>query len=252
MGLGQEITLTARLSVRKVVWLLTLVTILLTIASFAGQVATSLVGSPRLGMVARMFDVNREANIPTWYASALLLVISLLLSLAAQREKRRGYALYWGVLAAVFLLLSLDEISQFHERTIMPLRNAFELSGIFYHAWVIPGAVFVLAVALFSLRLLRSLEPKTRLRFMLAAFLYVGASLGIELVEGFWDSHYDRDLVYVAISTAEEFLEMSGLVVFIYALLIYLGDAGGQAAISASSGQKATVVSSGLRPEHRD
>ncbi len=53
--------------------------------------------------------------------------------------------------------------------------------------------------------------------------LYVGGALGAKMVGGrYADLYGKQNLTYVLIVTVEEFLERSGIVVFIFALLSYI------------------------------
>jgi hypothetical protein len=48
-------------------------------------------------------------------------------------------------------------------------------------------------------------------------------ALGMEMVDGYYASLYgDNNFVYVVLTTIEEFFEMVGIAVFIYALLSYI------------------------------
>jgi hypothetical protein len=60
---------------------------------------------------------------------------------------------------------------------------------------------------------------------MIAAALYIGGAVGLELVGGrYAEMHGLKNLTYSMIATAEETLEMAGVIVFIYALLRYIAD----------------------------
>lgn len=123
--------------------------------------------------------------------------------------------------------MAYDEAFQVHEMLIVPFRGLLGNSnlGIFYYAWVIPGIAVVFTLALFFLQFLLHLPTKTRFTFLLAAALYIGGCIGFELIGGSYDElHGNDNLTYNMISTTEESLEMAGLIVFIYALLVYVAD----------------------------
>ena len=81
--------------------------------------------------------------------------------------------------------------------------------------------VFVFAY----LRFLFGLPARTRRLFLVAGSLYVGGAIGIELVGGRHAYLYGtQNMGYEMIVTFEEFLEMMGIVVFIYALMSYMAE----------------------------
>jgi len=70
---------------------------------------------------------------------------------------------------------------------------------------------------------LAHLPTKTRWLFITAGALYAGGALGMEMVAGFYRSLYwEKDALYVMQTIVEEFLEMTGIVVFVYALMSYI------------------------------
>jgi hypothetical protein len=71
-------------------------------------------------------------------------------------------------------------------------------------------------------KFLLHLPPQTRRIFLLAAGLYVGGALGVELIHGHYLDLYGKDLVYALIAAVEELLEMLGIITFLYGLLSYL------------------------------
>lgn len=179
------------------------------------------------------FDMNGENNVPTWFSSGLLLLAASLLAIvgSVQRAGRHRYAVHWLGLAAVFLLLSADETASFHEKLINPISGALTVlglraGGVLGYAWVVVGAAFVLAVGIAYLGFLRALPVRTRRLFIASAVLFVGGAIGMELIGGYYhDLLGDAYLAtprHVLLSHAEESLEMSGTILFIYALLSYL------------------------------
>lgn len=186
-----------------------------------------------LHKLVKLFYVELELNIPAFFSMLLLLAASLLLAVIAVLSKRQtnSRAAQWAILSAGFLLMAFDEIVAVHERLIEPMREILgaDSLGIFYFAWVVPAVGLVLLLALYFLRFLRSLPPKTRFFFLLAATLYLGAAIGFELIEGWHVERHGKDNpIYIVLTTLEESLEMAGVIVFIRALLGYIADAYGR------------------------
>jgi hypothetical protein len=72
---------------------------------------------------------------------------------------------------------------------------------------------------------LAKLPAAVRLRFLIAATLYLGGAIGVELVGGQLAVSGGIDnWAYCLTVTLEEGLEMAGLIVFIWALLKYCAD----------------------------
>lgn len=176
-----------------------------------------------LGLVP-LFDFGAEKNIPTLYSSLALLVSSTLLFLIALSHRRNGASYrYWFGLAFIFLFLSIDETATLHERLIKPVRALLNTSGLLYFAWVIPyGAVLIVFILTYS-RFLMRLPAKTRILFCIAGTTFVTGAIGFELLGGrHYEIHGKSNTAYALFQTAEEFLEMLGVVIFIYSLLNYI------------------------------
>jgi hypothetical protein len=59
--------------------------------------------------------------------------------------------------------------------------------------------------------------------FILAGTIYVGGALGMEMVNARYADLYGfKNLTYQLMTAVEEFLEMSGIAIFIYALMSYV------------------------------
>ena len=172
-----------------------------------------------------LLNLNGESNLPTWYATALLLGAAALLAVIWRTTPRgagsdRGY---WAGLTGVFLFLSADEAAEIHE-LLNPLREHFGGGGLLYWAWVVPYGIAGIVLLVACARFLRRLPRRTALLFVLAGALYVGGALVLEVAGGHArETAGSGSLPVVLIYTIEELAEMSGAVLFIYALLDFLG-----------------------------
>lgn len=123
--------------------------------------------------------------------------------------------------------MAFDEAFAIHERLIEPFRTILgeENLGILYFAWVVPAILLISLLSMAFVRFVFSLPPNVRRLFILAGSLYLGAAVGLELLEGRHVEVFGKEnMFYISLATAEETLEMAGVIVFIKALLIYLGD----------------------------
>ncbi|TPE46051.1 hypothetical protein [Pontibacter mangrovi] len=198
---------------------------LLVLLNIVAIVSKHFTSHPNAWGLIPQFELDRERNIPTYFSSFILLLSSLLLFIVSVLKKRRQgkYTWHWRLLAFIFLYMSVDESAGVHEMFIYPLRDTFALGGVLYFSWVIVGGMLVLGLGLYYLRFLFSLAPKLRLKLMLAGVVYVSGALGVELLGGYYADTYGLDnFTYAFITTIEETLEITGIMIFITALYIYL------------------------------
>ena len=236
------------ISSRKVIQLLIFVLLILTLANIAVQSARFLLDRGGLWGVTRLFDINEENNIPTWYSSIQLLLCSALLGLiaAVKYQHRDRYAKQWKGLSIIFLLLSIDETSSIHE-LLIPTGKVIDGSGFLYFFWVVPGMLFVLSLALIYWKFLTHLPFRTRMLFLISGAIFVPGAIGMEMLGAkffvmnsdvsFMDSASGwKGMTMALILAIEEFLEMVGVTVFLYALLSYAASEleGGKVYISKS------------------
>jgi len=175
--------------------------------------------------LAELFNLDRELNIPTLYAMCLLLISSILLAIIACAKQVRGdcQVRYWLALSTVFVCLAIDEITSLHERMTEPLRSVLNTGGLLHYAWIIPGIVFVLLCLFCFRKFLKNLPSKTRQLTLIAGTIFVSGAIGVEAIGGYYASLYgEQNMLYATIAGVEEFLEMLGVIVFIYALLSHI------------------------------
>ncbi len=179
--------------------------------------------------LAKAFSVDRELNVPAFFSTMLLLTSSGLLACIAflSYDGRLSSLRYWGVLALGFFWMAFDEIASVHEKLIEPMRvllGGADL-GAFYFAWVVPGIIVVLLCAGWFLRFWLELPFKTRVQFFIAGVLFLGGAIGLEMINGDYAEIYGKKTpTYALLTTIEEMLEMAGVIVFIKALLAYIGE----------------------------
>lgn len=179
-------------------------------------------------ILLNFFYLDNENNVPTYFSSLFLLTASLLLLYISLHKfhSSSSFRFNWLALSGLFLLLSMDEFMSVHELMIEPVQEAFNTTGFLYYAWVIPGMVFAATVGLFFIRFLIHLKSRFRKRFMVAALMYLGGALGIEMLGGFIGySQGTENFAYSMVANSEELLEMLGITFFIYSLLLYIQEA---------------------------
>ena len=167
-----------------------------------------------------LFDVDTEANIPTWFSSALLLTCAWAAWRMSKRgsapRERRGFLLITVLLAIV----SADESIALHERCAAVLLDKLDAVGI-TRLWVWAfGAVIVAGLAAALIPFLLALESR-QLRFglFISAVVFVTGALGFEVLgQHYAATHGWSNPTYVALSAIEEFLEMCGPLIFLHSV----------------------------------
>ena len=215
-----------RIGPGKVALSLLLVAILLVVAHVAGAIASHVFHHQQVFGLVDTFDMNVENNVPTFFSAFILVTSAVLLTLITSQLTADRYAANWKWLVIIFSFMAIDEDASLHELLIEPVRDLLPVSGPMYFAWVIPYALAVLVIGVLYLRFVWSLAARTRGLFIGAGCLYLAGALGFESIGGWYFSLHGEveDLTYSLLVAAEEFLEMSGIILFIYALLDYLRD----------------------------
>jgi len=204
-------------------------TALLGAGHVAGVAIRLRVGLGRL----QLLDLNEERGLGTVFSVALLFGAAALLALMAFAARQRGGdeardAAWWLGLAVMFVFMGADEGVGIHELLIVPVRRALHTSGVLYFAWVVPYAALVFSVGLLYVRFLLRIPRDVAVRFVIAAAIYVGGALGMELIAGRMAGSYgERSLPMEVEYLVEESLEMLGAAYFITALLRYVERGGG-------------------------
>jgi hypothetical protein len=214
---------------RRVLRMLLLIILGLAVAGVVGQMVRYQVGCDgALWTLVKGFDLDREDNFPSWYSSMTLFVSALLLGVIAAwaREQGSRWARHWWWMSAAFVVISMDELLQLHERLIDPVRALLHLesSGVFHNAWVVPALAGVAVGGASYWSFLAGLPAKTRRLLLTAAAMYLAGAVGFEMLGGVYTARFGQEqLGYALLTAAEEVLEMIGIATLIYGLLDYIG-----------------------------
>lgn len=174
----------------------------------------------------RPLRVGAEASLPTWFSVLNLTLASGLAAVlaGAAHGHTRWLAVFWGLLAALMLLLSIDESVQIHEQLLEQGASlAPGLPALHSHGWVVLGALFVIAAGALFVPFLIRLPRLLMVRLVVAGGLFVFGALGVEsfgAVADYYDWLEREDLAYELRRVVEEGCEMFGIVLFNRALYI--------------------------------
>lgn len=178
------------------------------------------------GPARDLLDVNRELSIPTWFSSTQLFVVGAVLLLTTRSNARQD-AVSRGTLVAggaIFVLLSLDEGAGVHERISSAARSVGADWLLFeggFGAWIGVYAVAAIVVLILGAgrlyRVWQHFGAEARLA-ALGAAIYVAGAVALEVVSYRFLAS-GRDEWYLVEVAFEEFLEMAGVSVILYAVL---------------------------------
>jgi hypothetical protein len=210
---------------RGIVVLLGTVIAALFLLSLAGQIARFHLGFPYVFGLVDLFYLDEENSVPTWYQSVVFLFAAGLLTIIGRDARVSGasFAIHWLVLAAICVGLSLDEVASLHERTINPLQRVIQPTGIWRPTWVIVGVAAVACVAISYWRFFLHLGRAEQVQIVVAAAVFLGGALGVEMATGVMfdttDRNFKHSFDYALTVQLEELLEMVGLLIFLDFLL---------------------------------
>src|ERR671937_1350595 len=127
------------------------------------------------GRVFQEFSLDKEANVPSWFSSALLLTAAAVLALVALDALARNapWGRHWAGLSLVYVVLSLDETAEIHERIGSWLRAHLNLHGPLHYAGVIPMLALALFVGIAYVQFLVALPAVTRTGVLASAAVYI-------------------------------------------------------------------------------
>ncbi len=176
---------------------------------------------PEAKKLRRFFHLNWEISFASYFSASLLAMAGFFLLYIARNAS--GFRRQWHVLSFIFMFLSLDEALAFHEELVKPLRVIVGEYPWAYHAWIIVAIPLLIILAIYFFRFMKSLPSLTIRQMVLAGLIYLSGAVGMEILSGYYEftegpsESYFLDLLILV----EEVLEMTGVILFINALIIY-------------------------------
>ena len=178
----------------------------------------------------RLFDLGLEANIPTWFSSALWAIASVVAYQCVQLAEPRREKRLWFLISMGLLAFSIDEVAQIHE-------NIFRIIDLFFPKiiqheiltnfkrsdWPIIASPFLLAVLIWLwVTLKRVLQGSSRAATLLGLglFMIIFGGWGLEITINFLN-HDALQWVWDIETVFEESLEMFGAIVIISGLFTH-------------------------------
>lgn len=210
---------------RKIVTFLAGIALFIVLASVMIDLIEELTWAQKFFGFRVKFDLDQEANIPTYFATMILLLAALLFAIIGMLKPstKGAFARQWQGMGLIFFFLSLDEAAVLHERFIGIFQLFLKPTGFFYFGWVILAIPLVIVTGIAYFRFFLHLPPKMKVLFVVSAFFYLAGAVGMEMVGGWFAEHYGENRpLYNVITTVEEIMEMTGIITLIYTLLLYV------------------------------
>lgn len=208
---------------KKVLGFLLLIILFLEAANIVGLVYYF--NGNNINWLFTLFNIRTEGNIAAYYSSTTILFASFLLGFISLFRKMNGLSCsLWLILALIFFYLSIDEAVQLHERVGVIIDNNFNLSGYLSWGWVIPYGILVLIfAAVYYFKFLPQLSKKIYWLFIISGSIFVIGAIGFEMLAAKnYNSDNFSEITNAICYSIEEFLEMLGIALFIFSLLLYI------------------------------
>ncbi|HTL29547.1 MAG TPA: hypothetical protein VL282_10000 [Tepidisphaeraceae bacterium] len=179
--------------------------------------------------VVKLFDFDAETNLPALFQTLSLGFVAVLLFGIASNRKAAGdpLAIYWKVLAWMFVFLMLDEGCSIHNNFhvySVHTRAERDRQGIFYFSWTLAYGALMLPIGLWYLRFLFKLPRTYGVQIFIAGVIYVIGAMGLEMAFGDYLAHggIKGSRAEIIFNLFEESLETLGTLLFIHVLLRYM------------------------------
>ena len=127
----------------------------------------------------------------------------------------------------------MDEGAEIHEAIGSNFERYLTAEGFLYFMWVVPYGIGVVVIGLVFLRFVWGLPEHIRTYFIASGVIYLTGVIGIEMFgarEAYL--HGTETVLYCVLYSLEEMLEMLGIVLFMYALLLHLTEETGRVTVT--------------------
>lgn len=202
---------------------------------------------------SRLFYAGSEFTVWAWYTAVLMATVGVGLGVIAAMRHRAGDAGQpYAVLAAVALLLSIDETAQFHEG-LSPLPRALGIGPLLTFDWLVVGIPIAIIGGIVLLVVSRRIDAQLRRGLIIGGAVFLFGAIVLEGLGGLLLRTIDMDAVplaapgYQVLLAVEESVEFAGVLIALTAVLamIEVRGIGGVVTLSlrGSEARAATVES---------
>lgn len=165
------------------------------------------------GANKRLFDLDKEQNLPTWLSSVQLFSAGLcawLVSLRALGRER----LAWRGLAAILSFVSLDELALIHEEVVEHVTGDPAADLWWWPVLYLPLGAALIAAFWVAVRTVRNVLGSATA--FVAGFVLLGVSIALDTAA---TQYVDNRWLFSPSLVVEEALELSGSAVLVCVLL---------------------------------
>lgn len=202
--------------------------ILVELLLVTGYVLNVLWGSPSW-IVTRLVDLDDEGSIATWFSSMQLFVVGLLFFFKSRHANavELPSATFFCILGLGFIFLSIDEAAAIHEKINIVLKQVVFMPrfkgdhGVWIYVYVLLAGIFL---SLTLRNFIALWKHSRRIAFIMAIGLLTFVT-GAVLLEIIGYQFLRNDMTswrYVTEVALEEFLEMLGISIVLYGVLLLL------------------------------
>ncbi|TDC46745.1 hypothetical protein E1212_26205 [Jiangella ureilytica] len=210
-----------RYTIGKVLLLLCATVVALHLAAVAVRSLARPDGAP--ADVLALLNGGHERSLASWWTSALLIACALTAVVAGRLAETRKAGRAWVVLAAVFALLSLDEIVSLHERGAEWAAAVFESGSLLARlGWTIPAAAVLVLSLVVLVPAFRVIPARPRTVILAGLATSIAGALGMEVLNVLLADAGARYLWRHLVMTLEEAAEMVGVVIVLLGVLTAL------------------------------
>jgi hypothetical protein len=176
--------------------------------------------------LVELFNLDMESNIPSFFQVSLIFFSAFFIFfiLKSGEIKVKNLRHFWIVLFILTVYMGIDEASQIHEKFGNITNKIFnnQPSGYFHFSWVIIGGLLALPLVIYFTIFIIKINKRLRYLFIIAAILFLGGSLLVEIFSGFFIDRFGVNFTYQLLVILEESMEMFGIAFFIKALIKYI------------------------------
>lgn len=180
------------------------------------------------GAARELFDLDAETTIPAWFSSIQLFVLGGVLFLASKNNQRKQHLPSALLLAGsvFFIFLSADEGAAIHEKmtdVAVNLNIKWMLFKGDHGAWISVYFLLAMVALIFVSPYLRKLWIHFRRETGIALFgllVFVMGGIGFEIISYLFLRADETARLYKMEVACEEFFEMSGVSIMLYAVLL--------------------------------